>query len=834
MQKTPQDEFIHFLTQEHSYSAIRQLLTNNVQLIAPNSLFMAINVKRIDIIELLLELGVDSNATDLNINSALHYAAADERLSILKLLCEWGSIPKTDRYGKTPLDYALETNELLTAEYLLQRYTFDFDIELIKKLITDSSISSQIRNQAYLYLIAKGSLEDVKQLVPLVDANYCDVDGNNALLVACFAGRVDVLPWLIQRGFSFKCRNKVGADAVLRAVAGNKKEMLTLLLKTYHQTLQVTTDIGLGPVLVAVLWGHQELLADLVSPIVEGGFGLDINTIDKYGRGPVLLAILFNRLTLLKTLVYPKNKTEKGYGLTLNVKELDGNGPVLYAIQNGSRKLLAALVNPNGEFGLTLNVRNNQGMGPVLTAVNYGKEEMLADLVDSTCQGGFGLTLNEKDIHGKCPVLIAAWSGQKRILARLLAPQNEGGYNLTLNVKNIKGRNSVLSAVVGNQPEMLEMLVSKNGYGLTLDVEDNSQLNPTLLAASFENEKILRQLVKPKSEGGHGLSLNYRNTKGDNVVSLALLYNRTKLLIQLLTPVETGGFGCRLDINSLWNIMSVKCKEASLAIFIFCFDKKIVVEGLDIALKWVSEHSKHLAFASAELNTLISTRYQELLKFYLDSEQTSEVEKIANALESIAPGKANLVIANYYAEARQFVATFEHYLTIHKDLECAERQSAGFEIANLILNGDVILSENGTLDEQRTTKQFHNLSDDHLNKRKGCDVTQMQDRAIKAYEYVYNNNFAGAALLLNRLDSILGGNLTPQVNRNNWDALAIKKFRIYYKQKDSSVLLAPAYVAAIDALVDQHADLIASKDSTKNATLLVVDEADEKYHPKFF
>lgn len=828
MQKTPQDEFIHFLTQEHSYSAIRKLLTNNVQLIAPDSLFMAINVKRIDIVKLLLELGVDCNATDLNKNTALHYAATDERLNILKLLCEWGSIPKTDRYGKTPLDYALETNELLTAHYLLQRYTFDFDIELIKKLITDSSISTQIRNQAYLYLIAKGTLEDVKQLAPLVDANYCDDGGNNAFLVACFAGRADVLPWLIQRGFSFKCRNNHGFDAVLSAVAGNKKEMLSILLKTYLQTLQVTAVMGFGPVLVAVYYGHQELLADLVSPIAKGGFGLDLNTIDKYGRGPVLIAIGSHRLEMLRTLIFTENG--KFYGLSLDVRDVEGNGPVLAAIRTGSRKLLTALVNPNGEFGLTLKVKNNQGIGPVLTAVGCGNEKMLADLVDSPHQGGFGLTLDEKDIHGNCPVLIAASCGQKGILARLLAPKNEGGYNLTLDVKNLRGGNPVSRAMVNNQLEMLEILVSKDGYGLILDPGDNKQLNPIYLAVVLDCEKILRQLVKPKSEGGLGLLLNHHNT---NVVSLALLHNKTKLLIQLLTPVEKGGFGCRLDIDSQWNNMSVKCKEASLAIFIFCFDN-IVEKELDIALKWVSDHLKHLAFASAELNTLLSTRYQELLKFYLDSEQTSEVEKIANALESIAPGKANLVIANYYAEARQFVATFEHYLTIYKDLECYERQSAGFEMANLILNGDVILSENGTLDEQQTTKQFHNLSEDHLNKRKGCDLAQMQDRAIKAYEYVHDNNFAGAAFLLNRLDSILGGNLTPEVNRNNWDALAIKKFRIYYKQKDSSVLLAPAYVAAIDALVDQHADLIVSKDSTKNATLLVVDEADEKYHPKFF
>lgn len=71
-----------------------------------------------NIVEFLLEKGIDANAKDADLLTPLHYAVQCGYLNIVKVLLSCGADPKqTDIDGETPMDFAdsLELQQLLTA-----------------------------------------------------------------------------------------------------------------------------------------------------------------------------------------------------------------------------------------------------------------------------------------------------------------------------------------------------------------------------------------------------------------------------------------------------------------------------------------------------------------------------------------------------------------------------------------------------------------------------------------------------------------------------------------------------------------------------------------------
>jgi serine/threonine protein kinase len=184
-------------------------------------------------------------------------------------------------------------------------------------LITQSEDPDR-RAAAYLHLIKSGNLADLQKLSQLINLDYCDEQGRNAVLTACINNRIDVLTWLIE-----------------------DEEI----------SLDVTDNDGNTPILLAIENGHLDLLHRLNTPTSEGGFGLelDIATDDAYTH-PVMRAAFDDQPEVLHELVKPIDAG--GFGLSLDVRDHHDFGLDAIAMQRNATKVLVELLKPADQGGL--------------------------------------------------------------------------------------------------------------------------------------------------------------------------------------------------------------------------------------------------------------------------------------------------------------------------------------------------------------------------------------------------------------------------------------------------------------------------------------------------
>ncbi len=187
----------------------------------------------------------------------------------------------------------------------------------LKYLITSCEDQDQ-RSAAYLHLIQRGELSDLQNLSKLIDFNYVDEQGANAVLVACIHNRIDVLTWLTEdEGLS----------------------------------LDVTDNNGDTPILLAISKGHRELLHALNTPITEGGFGLEFDTITNDAHThPIMRAAYDNQAELLHEMVTPVELG--GFGLSLDVRDVHDFGLDAIAMQHNATDVLHKLLKPVNKGGL--------------------------------------------------------------------------------------------------------------------------------------------------------------------------------------------------------------------------------------------------------------------------------------------------------------------------------------------------------------------------------------------------------------------------------------------------------------------------------------------------
>lgn len=90
----------------------------------PSSLWTAVINKRLDIVELLLNIGADQNITNANGDTVLFWSVREDNpifLNITKLLIEKGiDINKSNKNGNTPLIIACREGSLENIKLLLE------------------------------------------------------------------------------------------------------------------------------------------------------------------------------------------------------------------------------------------------------------------------------------------------------------------------------------------------------------------------------------------------------------------------------------------------------------------------------------------------------------------------------------------------------------------------------------------------------------------------------------------------------------------------------------------------------------------------------------------
>ena len=760
MQKTTLDEYFDLLTTTHSTNLVREFLHEHHEVLMQNPLRYAVFANRKDIVELLLELHVDINGTDLQGRNALHYAVSNRRTKIVEILIAHKALHNPDNQNKTPLDLALMDPEYLMLPTLLEDYSAELSLDQIVKIIRNNEMPVKIRHAAYLYLVAKGPVALLREFAIYMNFNYTDSKGNDAVLVACQTGNIDALIWLCKA-------------------------------KAQPLTLKVRNTAGDYPVLIATAHGQRDLLMDcLVQPVSSGGCGLQIhvkNTATTY-YDTVQTAIANGQVTLLKELEHV---------IKFSIKQYDDHyfSPVPLAIKGGHKEMLALLIKPvrKGGYGLSLNSVGNpqHGSNAIECAIFYKQKELLRELVRPKSQGGFGCSFNVRDV-------LAFAINKPEMLLELIRPVAQGGHGLDFNVY---AKHPADRGLENLKLERITTLVNAGERELLTDYiaavyPDKKSIQ---IAAYIANAvitqghiEILDDLVRPIAQGGFGLILD------SNAILSAILHNKCNILLKLMKPIKDGGFGVTIDVETvIQRVMSNNTDFPLDAFFQFLidhFNKLHLENGIDTAIKWVKNTPIYTAQSfqgypdfphkalrerrSIEFKKALANHYKELIPLCFQNGKKMDVHNIVNTLEEISPDEGQFFKGEIFNREGHFLAAFEYYLKAFQIKDSAIHDRIGCALANLILSGKVVLG-----DAQRP-----NLNWD-------LDLAFMQYQAITAYQYLHGGVSESSVELRNCLDQILAGNLCNPYDIGKavtWQHEALIKYNEYYSEKAPALLHEPA------------------------------------------
>ena len=145
--------------------------------------------------EMLLEQGVDVNASDTAGRGALHLACSEGHCRAVKFLLSNGAkLEMQDRWGKTPLVEAVLSGKRAVADLLVHAGA-----------VLQHDVKAEMEAKMH-HFSARGDLLGVQRLLESgIGINTTDYNGRTALHIACEWGKLEMVNYLIAEGADVHC-----------------------------------------------------------------------------------------------------------------------------------------------------------------------------------------------------------------------------------------------------------------------------------------------------------------------------------------------------------------------------------------------------------------------------------------------------------------------------------------------------------------------------------------------------------------------------------------------------------------------------------------------------
>ncbi|KAI9909064.1 hypothetical protein PsorP6_014956 [Peronosclerospora sorghi] len=295
------------------------------------------------------EHGVDVNAADYDKRTPLHVAVSDGQVAIVTYLLACGANPNAlDRWGRSPMDYAIETKNAAIQEMVASpRYrTFP------------ARSHSKAHVEMFFRAVEEGDTEQVKRSwLRGLEVNVTDEVGRTALHVAVEKGQVDVIELLLSAGVAINVVDANGRSPI--SIAHETQQVVILdMLRTHQkkilgkdQSKRTSHEDEQRNVLAyqAIKQGNLETFKQLVPEKVcpdtedydqrtllhvasaENQFeiakylvecGANVNRLDRWGSSPLSDAIYFAH-NELATFLMANHASESGFQTTVATDLLD-------------------------------------------------------------------------------------------------------------------------------------------------------------------------------------------------------------------------------------------------------------------------------------------------------------------------------------------------------------------------------------------------------------------------------------------------------------------------------------------------------------------------------
>jgi ankyrin repeat protein len=307
-------------------------------------LLIAVEKNYQEIAELLIKKKANIHAVDSLNQTALHKAAANGNIYLVKLLIEQGvEIDPETRDGSTPLYLAAGNRHYRVCQFLLDcGATVDRDIaillgniELVKQYLaqgidTNSKIEKgYCKGETWLTIAVRYYYQGLIQLLLEHGARINEKEGSSLLSPLHIAAigikgkaHLELCEFLIARGADVNIRDKYGKTAL-------------------HWSSQ---------------FGYQSIVELLVE------CGANVNTLDNAGKSPLFDAIHYGRLQIVKFLLI--------HNVEVNLREKRGFVPLDLAFSRPVDDEIAyEIVKLLITYGADIHIKDSKGLSPLHKAV---------------------------------------------------------------------------------------------------------------------------------------------------------------------------------------------------------------------------------------------------------------------------------------------------------------------------------------------------------------------------------------------------------------------------------------------------------------------------------
>ncbi|KAL1520012.1 hypothetical protein AB1Y20_023492 [Prymnesium parvum] len=255
------------------------------------------------------------NASDYDKRTALHLAASEGHLDVVKLLVEelGARLSPVDRWDGTPLDDALRSQHKGVEEFLRSKgaisvsfTTADQRKKDSRKVREDPTHTRKLVAKAATDICTaaqNGRLEEVLRLVQEegISIDVADYDGRTALHLAASEGNIELVRLLIEELNAKRSpMDRWGHTPLDEAIRGNYDEVVRYLQtkEARSSAMMAHASYNNGDLCVAAAQGDVPLLRHLVRDC-----GIDVDGVSYDGRTALHLAASEGRLRVVTVLV---------------------------------------------------------------------------------------------------------------------------------------------------------------------------------------------------------------------------------------------------------------------------------------------------------------------------------------------------------------------------------------------------------------------------------------------------------------------------------------------------------------------------------------------------
>ncbi len=423
----------------------------------------------------LISKNANPNLTDRFGDAAIHLAAKNGFLSIVKILKKSeADFDLTDKNGNTPLMLSIIGEHKKTAQWFINNKSH---LHVKNNKQQNAITLANIRKNKPIVLLLKkrGAKLTVKSKnKSIVNLKFSDktnsqYKGWSAMTRAAWKGQTKLIKALIKKGHKIDSKDSLGFTGLMRAAMKGKKKTVAEFLKQKAKINLLNNDSKTA-ISLAIENNHpQTALIFMNKPF-------NANQQDINGNTLLHIAVKANEPSIIKILLKK--------GADPKLLNNDKVSPISLALNYANNKIVVIFL---GHSENALVTKTKEGDSLLYYAVSNNSLKLIKVLKSK------GVHLKETLNNGNNILMIAAGKGYEEITHYLL----QQGFDL--DKRNDQGNTALLMAAISNQTKIVKAIIKA---GANPDLRNNQREQAITYAKKHKNAFLIKLLEKASVEQG--------------------------------------------------------------------------------------------------------------------------------------------------------------------------------------------------------------------------------------------------------------------------------------------------------------------------------------------